>query len=461
MQWFFFDQERNDGPGGDRMTRVWLKAFFLLTLGIAFMACASQKAQSEPSEFDANAAKSTKSAVTGSGTGSGGRTGNVGESYPESFVVDPQKLEFGKYMVEYVDNFLVIIDASASKFLPYQQQIKLKVAKDITRRFNKKTPSRPLFGGLRRYGWEAGAFTTNTSLLYGMTNYNREDYANAIEVIRWAGGKSPLSMAIDRASDDFQAAPSGPTDYLALVIISDGKIFKDEPNPVMAARRIKQRYGDRICIYTVAVGDDFPFDKENVPKEKWKYHEKFKLLRDVAKEGKCGYMVTSDDLIPDENMDIFADDVFTRRKRLLDRMPCPDEDGDGVCDDKDKCPGTPKGAKVDKDGCWILGKVQFDLNKWNIKPEYIPMLNDIAYVLRLNPEVQLAVQGHTCTIWTEDYNMKLSNWRAMAVMSYLLSQGARPDQLAVEGYGFHRPFASNETEEGRVLNRRAEFKRIR
>jgi OOP family OmpA-OmpF porin len=57
--------------------------------------------------------------------------------------------------------------------------------------------------------------------------------------------------------------------------------------------------------------------------------------------------------------------------------------------------------------------------------------------------------------------MKLSQWRAMAVVSYLTARGVKPEQLSVEGYGFHVPFASNETEEGRVLNRRAEFKQIK
>ena len=69
---------------------------------------------------------------------------------------------------------------------------------------------------------------------------------------------------------------------------------------------------------------------------------------------------------------------------------------------------------MDENGCWILPKVQFDLNKWDIKPEYRQPLDDVARVLNMNPDVQLAVQGHTCTIWTEDYNMKLSYWRAQA-----------------------------------------------
>lgn len=430
------------------MARSWRTLFLIGWIGLILASCAGQSP--EPADPGRTAGGLSGAAVASPLEGVA----------PDDFVVDPQTLQMGRYFEEYVDNFLFILDASGSKFLPHEQQIKLKVAKDIARRFNGKTPNRPLFGGLRRYGWEAGAFTTPTSLLYGMTAYNRPAFADAIEIVRWAGGKSPMALAIDKGSDDLARAPAD--EYLAMVIVSDGKILTDDPDPVMAARRAKERYGDRLCIYTVAVGDDLPFDSPDAPVQR--YHEKYKLLRDVAREGQCGYMVTADNLVPDDAMATFADDVFTRRRALADRLDegvCPDEDGDGVCDDMDRCPGTPKGAKVDEHGCWILGKVQFDLNKWNIKPEYFEMLDDIARVLTLNPEVQLAVQGHTCTIWTEDYNMKLSHWRAMSVASYLIDKGARPDQLAVEGYGFHRPFASNQTEEGRILNRRAEFRRIR
>ena len=435
------------------MAKYCVKFFLFIMLTIFLTGCISGKAQKNlQSETEQKGISTDVSNIKTQASGSS-----------NSFVVDPEKLDFGSYMEEEVDNFLVIFDASGSKFLPYKQQIKFKVAKDILRRFNQKTPNRPLFGGLRRYGWEAGAFTTTTSLLYGMTNYSRNDYADAIEIMRWSGGKTPLALAIDKGSDDLELAPKD--EYLAMVIISDGKVLKGDPNPVMAARRAKNRYGDRICIYTVAIGDDIPFDKKGTPDNKRRYHKKYKLLRDIAKEGKCGYMVTSDDLIPDENMAQFAHDVFHRghsfepEPRAIE--PCPDEDGDGVCDDQDRCPGTPKGAKVDKDGCWILDKVQFDLNKWNIKSEYRPILNEIARVLKMNPGVALAIQGHTCTIWTEEYNMKLSQWRAISVRTYLLNKGVKANQLTVEGFGYHRPFASNETEEGRILNRRAEFRRIR
>ena len=88
------------------------------------------------------------------------------------------------------------------------------------------------------------------------------------------------------------------------------------------------------------------------------------------------------------------------------------------------------------------------------------MLNEIADVLINNPDVKLEVHGHTCTIWTDDYNVKLSNWRANSVSKYLIQKGALPEQLIVRGFGLTKPFASNKTDKGRILNRRVEFKRI-
>ncbi len=108
-----------------------------------------------------------------------------------------------------------------------------------------------------------------------------------------------------------------------------------------------------------------------------------------------------------------------------------------------------------------MGKVQFDLDKWNIKPAYYAMLQEIAVVLKNNPETKLGVQGHTCTLWTDEYNVKLSNWRAESVAAYLVKHGALPEQLILKGLGLTKPFASNQEEEGRILNRRVEFKQVR
>lgn len=380
----------------------------------------------------------------------------LGNKTKTNFVVDPKTAEMGNYMEELVDNFEIVLDLSASKLLPYEMQTKLKVCKDVARRMNPKIPERPLTGALRRYGYEAGAFTERTSLLFGMGAYNRQQYAEAIEVAHWSGGKSPLALATDKSSDDFAPAVG----YLALVILSDGRILDNDPEA--AAQRIKDRYGDRICIYTCQIG-------ETKPLIKGKPYTNQMLLERIAEIGGCGYAINADDVIPDQNMSDWVHDIFTRGhrfkppKKAVEPLPepCPDEDGDGVCDQFDKCPNTPRGAQVDRDGCWMLDKVLFDLNKWSIKPEYYQNLDKMAEMLIRNPQTKIDVQGHTCTIWTEEYNMRLSHWRAMSVASYLLKKGVRSDQLIVKGFGYHQPSSSNRTEEGRRMNRRVEFKQIR
>jgi OOP family OmpA-OmpF porin len=239
---------------------------------------------------------------------------------------------------------------------------------------------------------------------------------------------------------------------MALVIISDGKIYRGDP--VAAAQRMKDRYGDRLCIYTAQVGD-LPFGR--------------KLLQRIAEVGGCGYYVTSDDLVPDANMDQWVDDIFNRRRgfrpgpRYVERDvgPCPDADGDGVCDDQDACPGTPRGAKVDARGCWDIGKVQFVIDRYNVRPQYYPIIDEVVRVMKLNPGLKIKVQGHTCTIASEKYNMKLSYNRAISVSDYMLKQGINSNRISVEGFGFHRPTATNQTEEGRELNRRVEFEPVK
>ncbi len=389
-----------------------------MMISTLLVCCAAKEPQKK---FDANALERHK--ADSSETPSSGTSG-----VSDDFILNPESPEMGGYMEVKVNDFVVILDASGSKYLPYSGKVKLRIAKDVVKRLNQNTPDRPLFGGLRRYGFEAGAWSKKTALLYGMTNYSRQDFANSIDIVRWAGGKSPLALAIDAASDDFQLARGH---YLALVVVSDGNIYQGDA--VEAAKRIKQRYGDRICIYTALVGD-LPFGRD--------------LLERVAKAGECGYAITADDLIPDDTMKDWAYDIFHRGDRLKPKKV-----------EKRVAPAKPPYWDLDQA---LRLKVQFELNKWDILPEYYNGLDKIANLLAGKyPEVSIEVHGHTCNIWTEKYNMKLSHLRATEVMKYLMDRGVRANQLVVTGHGLDTPAASNKTEEGRVANRRAEFRRIR
>lgn len=147
----------------------------------------------------------------------------------------------------------------------------------------------------------------------------------------------------------------------------------------------------------------------------------------------------------------------------VDENGCPlDTDGDGVADYLDKCPNTPKGATVDEFGCWVCKGLNFDYNKWDIKPEYNSCLDESAdYLKNANPDINVEIQGHTDNIGSRKFNLKLSEKRALAVWDYLINKGIAKERLTIKGFGFLNPVAPNGTEEGRSKNRRVQFKQLK
>jgi len=141
--------------------------------------------------------------------------------------------------------------------------------------------------------------------------------------------------------------------------------------------------------------------------------------------------------------------------------PCSDKDGDGVCDENDDCPDTPKGAYVNARGCWIVANLLFDFDKSVIKSKYYKDLDEVVRVLNDNPYLNVEIQGHTCSIGTDKYNQRLSDRRAKAVRDYFIKKGISKERLSSIGYGEKKPAFSNQTRDGRRQNRRVELKPIR
>lgn len=90
------------------------------------------------------------------------------------------------------------------------------------------------------------------------------------------------------------------------------------------------------------------------------------------------------------------------------------------------------------------------------------MLNDMATVLKKHPGIRLMIEGHTCNISkTENISQEITERRAKAVKQYFVSQGIHKDRLKTIGYGSKKPVASNETQFGRIRNRRVILRLIR
>lgn len=101
--------------------------------------------------------------------------------------------------------------------------------------------------------------------------------------------------------------------------------------------------------------------------------------------------------------------------------------------------------------------VHFDFDKATIKPEGRARLDEAVRVMRENPNLRVVVTGHTDSVGSDAYNMKLGERRARAVADYLIGQGISPSRIDVRSEGESKPVASNATAEGRAENRRVEI----
>jgi len=105
----------------------------------------------------------------------------------------------------------------------------------------------------------------------------------------------------------------------------------------------------------------------------------------------------------------------------------------------------------------VLRGVYFDFNKAVIRPGDAATLDEAASALKTNASVAVDVNGYCDSVGSEEYNLKLSDRRANAVVDYLVKQGIRADRLISHGYGKTNFVASNDTAEGRAQNRRVEL----
>ncbi|HQL70451.1 MAG TPA: OmpA family protein, partial [Bacteroidales bacterium] len=108
----------------------------------------------------------------------------------------------------------------------------------------------------------------------------------------------------------------------------------------------------------------------------------------------------------------------------------------------------------------ILKNIFFDYDKATIRPESENELTRLVTLLNAYPKMTIEIGGHTDNHGSLQYNTKLSNDRAKAVVDYLVSKGIAASRLQYKGYAFNEPIATNDTDEGRQQNRRVEFKVI-
>ncbi len=362
---------------------------------------------------------------------------------PTKPLFSPSQLQADKYQPK-VDNFVIILDTSSSMSDEYSGFRKFKIAQDYLRALNQTLPELNYNGALRTFGNIADVPDKSTLLVYGPTKYSTAELELALNSVKEFGGDDPLSLskAIAATEKDLNSA-QGTT---AIIIVSDGQDM--DQMSMEAVQNLKDKLEDRVCIYTIRIGDD--------PAGSYQ-------MERIAAIGACGFPVVVVDHKTSSTMGDLVERIFLTKVEKPAPEPVPvakpmDSDGDGVTDDKDQCPNTPIGVTVDERGCWSYAEVVlFDFDSAEIKSEAYPVLNEASDILKKNPEINFEIDGHTDNIGPAEYNMKLSERRAKAVMEYFVSRGIYPNRLTTKGFGFTKPVTNNDTKEGRAKNRRVEL----
>ncbi len=376
-----------------------------------------------------------------------------------------------------IDNFQIILDSSLSMDEGGKYFL---TAREVASRINQGVPADLSYNSsLRTFGHHSHQSQNPTDLVYGMTRHDRQAFHASLGQINYIGGTSPLVAALGSAAQDLKAAGG----KSALIIISDGL---DMDNAPAAAKQAKDELGDNLCIYTIAVGNQ-------------RNSMGHQVLDRVARAGQCGFATTADKLADANAMSQFVSDVFlaepapkpapkpapapapapvvrdsdgdgvpdnldqcpdTPRGVKVDTRGCPpDSDGDAVPDYLDKCPGTPAGVQVDAEGCpTVLSlRINFGSDSANVSTEFDGELAKAAACINSYPGHTVAIIGHTDSVGPEAYNQTLSERRAVAVKNALVERFNVPaTKMVTQGMGESKPVADNNTAEGRSLNRRVD-----
>jgi OmpA-OmpF porin, OOP family len=306
-------------------------------------------------------------------------------------------------------------------------------------------------------GMPDGAYAAGGVIFGGTTapfesqgRFDRARFVESAKGVPYIGGPTPIDEGLGLADN----ALRGRQGRAAVVLFSDGAPTRGSTpeSTLAAAESIVANHKGPVCFHVLRTGND----PSGEP-----------LLRKIAELTDCGSLRTIDSVAAVEPLHTFQRAVFLEGTPAVAARPAAppavaagpvsDRDSDGVVDVTDECPRTPLGAKVDSRGCWRLSGVLFAFDRADIRPQYRAVLDEVVAVIKANTGARVRLEGHTDGKGSDSYNQSLSERRAQSVLAYLVAAGVDPRRLEAIGFGEQKPIATNDTEDGRLQNRRLEL----
>ncbi|MEH6635469.1 MAG: OmpA family protein [Halioglobus sp.] len=308
-----------------------------------------------------------------------------------------------------VESFVVILDTSSSMEDEYQDRQKMHIAQDLVASFNSTVPPLGYQAGLVTFGKgsESCSGSGDATVISGLAPYKASDFAASLQSIACAGGTTPMADGIDAAT----ALLAAETGSVAVFLVSDFWSIQSKPVE-QAVSRLKAQHGDNLCLHTVKVGD---------------YTRADSMIAGMTNAAGCDSAVNASDIGTSDAMANFVTSALL--------------------------------APLEYEKHTVSATALFDFDKAIVKEQGKAELSNLGELIKSKgiTVADIDVIGHTDNIGSEDYNQELSERRAMAVKDYLVSEGVDGSIIDASGNGEDDPVASNDTDEGRALNRRVDI----
>jgi OmpA-OmpF porin, OOP family len=319
-----------------------------------------------------------------------------------------------------VDNFYIFVDQSGSMYTRYMKlnMVKMAAAKQLITQMDGMIPDLGYKGGIDLFA--------DFQEVYPLTLYKPGAFAPSLGAIKDErkifGRETPMKTGIlelqEKAGLDKVIGP------VTVIMLTDGMSSPGE-DPLAVVKQLVAKY-PRVSFNVVSFAQPGAKDPKVIKGTGLNQKEEQRgqaTNQQLAKLGH-GIFVEASTIFSDKAaMQSFVNEVFCAKEKI------------------------------------ILRGIQFDFDKYNIKPEYEPILDEAVSQLKkwYYPNFKLVINGYTDDKGAAEYNQKLSERRANAVLDYFVAKGIPSGKMKAVGHGLKDPIADNKTEDGRALNRRVEL----
>jgi OOP family OmpA-OmpF porin len=254
------------------------------------------------------------------------------------------------------------------------------------------------------------------STLYdGLSSYNSADFAKALGSIECAASTTPIAEAVDSTTGLLTEEEGKNAGLIAVIIVSDFN-WNDPAAVTDALAKLKAEHVNNVCVHTVKVGDDMSHDA---------------LIASLTDTAGCDSAVKASDFASGAPLSTYVAETLL----------------------------TPLEKELVYETHTVSAQALFDFDKSILKDQGKAQLHRLDEMIKSQglSVKDIDVVGHTDGVGSDEYNQKLSVRRATAVRDYMAREGVNASIIDVIGMGKRQPVASNDTAEGRAMNRRVDI----